>query len=217
MLSRVGGRCTGIGAAVLAVALLLAGCSGAEDPEQGATAVPTGGPVAPTESAEPTPSGGSRESEEPTEPVPEPSPVPKPERPAAMDDTGEQGAIAAAQYFFELYNRAASTGETADLVAMGHEECGFCSKTAHDFEERYEQGTWIIGLLASLENFAAAPTADGLAFEVSFDIEVSGGTVYSNDGAVTTYEPARQQGARLVVQHFDDWKAISYYSGSDGG
>lgn len=100
-----------IAAAALALSGLVAGCSGAEDPEP-ATPEPT--PVTSAPSASPSPS-------------PSAEGVDKPERPAAMDQHDADGAAAAAEYFIELYDYVMRTGDTSEWEAMSHGTCGFCS------------------------------------------------------------------------------------------
>ncbi|WP_454042589.1 DUF6318 family protein [Cellulosimicrobium sp. Marseille-Q8652] len=97
---------------VVAVGMLVAGCTGEEPVE----------PEPSTSTAE--------ESAEPTE-EPEPSPTEtgpvKPERPAAMEQKDAEGAAAAAEYFIELYPYVMATGDTAEWQAMSLETCEPCS------------------------------------------------------------------------------------------
>ncbi|QGH69480.1 DUF6318 family protein [Pseudactinotalea sp. HY158] len=208
MLTRVGSRRTGIAATILAGTMLVTGCSGGDEPSAGPPTTDTAGPT----TTEPPTTEQTTPSEEP---VTEPSPLPKPERPAAMEDTGKKGAIAAAEYFFDLYNYAASTGDVESFLAMGHTSCDFCTKTASQFSARYDAGQWLTGLIATPRHLTAKRTIDDLAYEVTLDIEVSAGTVYSESGLESSVKALSQQDARIIMQHFDDWRAIGYFSGID--
>ena len=103
------------GVALGAVLVLggLTGCGGDD-------AKPTPSPTKsmPVLSASPSPSVGQR----PTGPID----VDPPERPAAMDNADEAGAVAAAEYFLRLTVYASATGDTTELEAMSGEGCKFC-------------------------------------------------------------------------------------------
>lgn len=109
--------------AVVAVGLLVAGCT-ADEP------------------AEPDPTTTTAEAE-PSE-TPEPSPTEtgpaKPERPAAMEQEDAEGAAAAAEYFIELYPYVMTTGDTSEWEAMSHEACGPCASLIEDARLRLEDG-----------------------------------------------------------------------------
>ncbi|MBD5785079.1 hypothetical protein IF650_02695 [Cellulosimicrobium terreum] len=104
---------------VVAVGLVVGGCTGEE---------PT----------EPDPSTSTVEAEpEPTE-EPEPTPTEtgpaKPERPAAMEKDDAEGAAAAAMYFMELVPRSLQSQDSSELKMMSHESCGFCDSTLENIE-----------------------------------------------------------------------------------
>lgn len=109
--SRARRRVLGLGA-VVAVGLVVAGCTGEERPD------------------EPEPSTSS--VEESPEPTGEPEPAPtetgpaKPERPAAMEQEDAEGAAAAAEYFLELYEYVMTTGDTSEWRTMSLDSCTFC-------------------------------------------------------------------------------------------
>lgn len=109
VLSRARRRSLAVGA-VVAVGWVVTGCTGGGDPGPSPS---VDEPVVPTPSESPEPS--------PTETGPV-----KPERPAAMERDGAEGAAAAAEYFLELYPYVMATGDTTEWEAMSHAECGYC-------------------------------------------------------------------------------------------
>ena len=105
---------------VVAVGLVVAGCTGGDEPEPSPTVEETVHPT-PTETPEPTPT--------------EAGPA-KPERPAAMDRTDGAGAAAAAEYFLSLYGYVLATGDTTEWDAMTWAEtCEFCTNVHADAAE----------------------------------------------------------------------------------
>ncbi|QGH69251.1 DUF6318 family protein [Pseudactinotalea sp. HY158] len=208
-----GSRVVGLGAAFLAGALLMAGCSNGDDPPVDPATVEVSDPAT-DRAADPTsPEPTSPEPTATDEPVPEPSPYPEPERPAAMDDTGEKGAIAAAEYFIDLYNYAASTGDVGEFQGISHPNCGFCAGMVEMFNEIYGEGSWLKGYNARIVDVTAEPTVDGLAYEVTFGLSLDAGRVYSESGLLEEYPELSEEGARIGVQRFNDWKILSVYSG----
>ena len=116
--SRARRRSLALGA-VVAVGLVVTGCTGGE-PEPSPSVEESGGST-PTETPEPTPT--------------ETGPA-KPERPAAMDRTDGEGAAAAAEYFLSLYGHVLATGDTAEWDAMSWADtCEFCTNVRADAME----------------------------------------------------------------------------------
>ncbi|WP_402467593.1 DUF6318 family protein [Isoptericola aurantiacus] len=118
-------------AAALSLLLLLTGCT---DPEPQAEP----GTTAEATSAAPVPSGSGS---------PDPSPaddqgpvVVAPERPAAMDDTGYQGAEAAAEYFPRLDSYMMKTNDTSAWKKMSHRRCSTCLARLEQANEIAEAG-----------------------------------------------------------------------------
>ncbi|MPV50039.1 hypothetical protein GCG21_08475 [Pseudactinotalea sp. HY160] len=208
MLTRVGSRRTGIAATILAGTMLVTGCSGGDEPSAGPPTTDTAGPT----TTEPPTTEQTTPNEEP---VPEPNPLPKPERPAAMDDTGAKGAIAAAEYFLELHNYAASTGDISDFQAMGRDACDFCNAMTATFKDVYSNDGWIVGISAHISNPVATRTIDDLAYEVAFDLNLDSGASYTNEGLVKRYGESQEVGTRIVVQHFADWQVVALFSGTE--
>jgi hypothetical protein len=114
--------------------LLLAGCTTPTTPG-GTGQSPT--PEATVEAA-PSPSASPITSPEPV--------VIAPQRPAAMDDDGYEGAAAAAEYFLTLDDYIMKTGDTAEFEAMSHKTCDYCTKRLEQAREIADAGhVWTSG------------------------------------------------------------------------
>ena len=124
--SRVRRRRAARWAAIGVVAgVVLAGCS---DPE------PVPSPPPPTTQApEPTP------SETPAE-------ITAPERPAEMERTDETGAMAAAEYFMELFAYVMATGDLEEWDRVSGQTCTFCASVREDVERIYSSGGRVAGV-----------------------------------------------------------------------
>lgn len=193
--SRARRRVLGLGV-VVAVGMLVAGCTGEEPVE----------PEPSTSTAE--------ESAEPTE-EPEPSPTEtgpvKPERPAAMEQEDAEGAAAAAEYFIELYDYVMITGDVSEWKAMAHESCGFCAKATGQSETINERSDVFAGgsTTAQLVEAFQRDEATGI-FPLDMQVEQaaisiedsSGATVYSSDAISSLYrvEMGLRQGEWVVVE-----------------
>lgn len=62
-----------------------------------------------------------------------------------MDRDDIEGAIAAAQYFLELYPYAYNTGDLTAWKAMSHPECIFCASVVENVEELHAAGGYQTG------------------------------------------------------------------------
>lgn len=99
----------------------------------------------------PSPTASVKElnaSESPSEtPTPEQKPTPPvdvdpPERPAAMDNADEAGAVAAAEYFLKLTGYAAASGSTVELKELSSADCEACKRMIETPTAFYEKGGW---------------------------------------------------------------------------
>lgn len=141
-------------AAVIALAVLgVAGCSGdtgEADPTGGATT----GAAAPSTSPAPT----------------KPTGIEPPEKPAAMANADEEGAIAAAEYFLRMTTYAAATGDTAQLEAMSGPDCEFCGSYLESMDNLYGEGkgeTWATVPDLDISFAHAKPTQEANQYQVN--------------------------------------------------
>ncbi|WP_250443983.1 DUF6318 family protein [Actinotalea sp. C106] len=112
-----------VAAWVAGVAVLGAVLTGCTDPEP----APSPPPAAATPTPTPTPSETVEE-------------IAAPERPAEMERTDEVGAIAAAEYFMQLFAYVMATGDLEEWDRVSAQDCGFCSGLRSDVEGVYGAG-----------------------------------------------------------------------------
>jgi hypothetical protein len=156
----------------VAVGLLLAACTGA-----------------PSEA--PTPSRSATVS-----PSPEPSATPtttaEPERPAAMDDAGVDGAVAAATYFLSLFPYVYESGDLTAWKAMSHPECVFCASVVSSAEEMHTKGNHQQGPSVTIEEVVGREVDPGVFFAVDVRMIQGPITEFGPDGAVVDEAPASE-------------------------
>lgn len=115
-----------VAAFALAFTLSVAGCTDSATPAASSSPSPT--VASPTATPEPSPSRSAA-----------------PQRPATMDRDDVEGAIAAAQYFLELYPYAYNTGDLTEWKALSHPECIFCASVVEGVEELHASGGYQTG------------------------------------------------------------------------
>ncbi|MCV2392690.1 DUF6318 family protein [Actinotalea sp. M2MS4P-6] len=121
-----------VAAFVVMTVLAVGGCS--SDPDPGAT--PSVSSPAPTRTVTPTT-------------TPEPSPTETslvaPEKPAEMERTDEVGAVAAAEYFMDVYSYAKQTGDLELWDSFSGQTCGFCQNFHDAVGDLYGSGDRLVG------------------------------------------------------------------------
>lgn len=149
-----------------------------------------------TASDDPTPSPTRPITETPSAtPTPSPSRSAPPDRPEAMARDDLAGAMAAAEYFLELYPYAYNTGDLTEWRAMSHPECIFCASVIENVEKLHSEGGFQTG--GEIEWFRTAATSSEHSGQFSVDAvasqapthEVVGDTtsLVSEGGAATLY------------------------------
>ena len=94
----------------------------------------------------PGPTGSASTSASPTAAAsPSPTPIVAPVRPAEMERSDEVGALAAAEYFMELYAYTFRTGDLTEWNAVSGQTCGFCSNARAEVERVYGAGGRFVG------------------------------------------------------------------------
>jgi hypothetical protein len=166
--------------AVVAAALLLAGCAGGAPADPG-TVTPT-----PTGSATPSP---------PATPTPTPSAVykpadasgpaqnvPVPVLPEVAKTETKEGAEAFAKYWFSILSYAYETGDTAALSKLAKPECGFCQGLVHDIEAAWAENKWISGGQIDIPVATAKPSSDG-SMQVVLQVLQKELVIHNQDGS----------------------------------
>ena len=69
--------------------------------------------------------------------------MPKPERPAGMDEFTVEGAVATGEYVLALYLYVYATGDLSDWRAMSTPECGFCNNVITKVTKLHDAGGWV--------------------------------------------------------------------------
>ena len=163
------GRRWAPGVAVMGVlaagVLALGGCTADADAEPGPSVSTSGSPTA---SASPSQ-----------------SPIVAPVRPAEMERSDEVGALAAAEYFMELFAYVMATGDVVEWDAVSYGECEFCSRIREDVQRVYEAGgRYSGGALLDVTAVAGPqhPTLGG--YPVTVDFSVGPGSEHDAAGAV---------------------------------
>ncbi|MFI2753940.1 DUF6318 family protein [Cellulomonas sp. P22] len=158
----------------------------------------------------PDPSPSPTVTEAVATPTPPPTPTsthsPKPERPAAMNDPGVDGAIAAATYFVSLFPYVYSTGELAEWNALSHPECEYCSSVRDDVTEMHVAGESQRGPEVAVTSTQGVQI-DPWWYSVKLDLKQgpwvivdSAGATIREDVATTTLHMEL-----AVIPHWDTW------------
>lgn len=135
--------------AVVVLAALLTGCTGEPTAEPSPTRTATASPTA--------------------SPTPTPTSTPEPERPAAMDDPGVDGAVAAATYFLSLYPYVYNTGDLTAWKALSHPECVFCASVMTNVDEMHSKGNHQVGPTVTVDAAVGREVDPGVFFAVDID------------------------------------------------
>jgi len=169
------GRRWAAGVAVMGVlaagVLALGGCTADADAEPGPSVSTSGSP---TVSASPSQ-----------------SPIVAPVRPAEMERSDEVGALAAAEYFMELFAYVMATGDVVEWDAVSDPSCGFCANVRTDASDIFGAGGSYRGGAFSLtagEVVGFDPTF--AVHAVQFRYTADSATVLNGDGSMAREIPA---------------------------
>jgi hypothetical protein len=142
--------------ASVAVFVLLAGCSGGDDPEP---------KLAPTDSS----SAAST-----TAPPPTPTPTRPVEPSLPSEAQGEDAAAAEAfvRFYWEMVNYAQATGDSQALARQSSDSCVGCQAAIELVSEVYGSGGSILGGESTVSNVESRELRAGnkVIFEVLFDV-----------------------------------------------
>jgi len=146
-----------IAAALLAVILVLAGCSTPPTPPPTATGVAT---AVPETTAPPTAVAG------PYKPATAEGPaqnVPVPVLPEAAKEFSKDGLIAFTEYWYSTLGYAFETGDTQPMLESSSPSCEMCKAMKETVVPWHEEGRWIVGGQMTVldTNATFSPTKDG--------------------------------------------------------
>lgn len=143
----------------------------------------------------------------PASPAPSPARSEAPERPAAMARDDVEGAIAAAQYFLELYPYAYNTGDLTEWRAMSHPDCVFCASVIENVEELHRTGGYEIGgRLLFLRVSARNPLPGNEYYAVDFRIDQEPGMRFSSEGDGTEFEGGPSVARLALARENSSWR-----------
>ncbi len=135
-----------------------------------------------------------------------PTGIEPPERPAAMDNADEAGAVAAAEYFLRLTVYAAASGDTSELEAMSGEDCKGCKSYISSVNELYDQGGW----WTSMPEVTIHQSQQWLVqdnpsrFQVELAVQKDSYEFHGGDGRAET-APAEKLIVAFIVTFSDSW------------
>ncbi|MBB2924921.1 DUF6318 family protein [Cellulomonas cellasea] len=148
--------------------------------------------------AEPTPT--STASASPTaDPTPTPTTTPEPERPAAMDDPGVDGAVAAATYFLSLYPYVYNTGDLTAWKALSHPECVFCASVVTNVEAMHAKGNHQEGTDTTVSSARAQEIEPGALYAVDMTVSQGPAVELDRNGAVVEEDPSTTESVMHVA------------------
>ena len=163
----------------------------------------------------PSPTASVKElnaSESPSEtPTPEQKPTPPvdvdpPERPAAMDNANEAGAVAAAEYYLRLTVYAAATGDTSELETMSDEGCKFCDNYISSVNELHGDGGWAAVSVVETSDMQVWTLEDQAnTYQVELWAERGPYDYFSGSGEVVLHD-RESTGIAFVISTEDGWK-----------
>lgn len=132
--------------------------------------------------------------------------VDPPERPAAMDNADEAGAVAAAEYYLRLTVYAAASGDTSELEAMSGEECEFCGNYISSVKELHGNGGWASASTVTVSNAQVWRLENQVnTYQVELSAEKLPYDYFSGSGQVTLHDK-EFTGMAFVVSEQNGWK-----------
>lgn len=137
--------------------------------------------------------------------------VDPPERPVAADEPSEEGAAAAAEYFFRLTVYAAASGDMTELEAISGESCEDCAAYVDRVKSFQDSGGYWTSIPEVVIYDSVSFPFDGDQLEqdldqflVVLDIRKSGYQFVNGDGGTGSGSPESRILA-LLVTYSDGW------------
>ncbi|XKH54240.1 DUF6318 family protein [Citricoccus nitrophenolicus] len=176
-------------AGVVAVGLVLAGCSGAGGEGESSSAAPSATEVS-TGSASPTGTGSDSASPSSSasgsyEPATETSPaknVPVPEMPEAVKEPTQEGLEAAVEFWWEADNYLKLTGDSEALERVSTVDCKLCNDLIDRWSEIYKLGGWAESDQAEINVQFTTIDDGGSGGTGAMEVSEAPGQIYRPDG-----------------------------------
>ncbi|WP_066273930.1 DUF6318 family protein [Arthrobacter sp. OY3WO11] len=194
--------------AVVAAALLLAGCAG------GAPADPGTVSATPAESATSSPSATSTPTPsavyKPADASGPAQNVPVPVLPEVAKTETKEGLEAFARYWYSTLSYAYETGDMSHLEAVSQPSCGSCAKVKVEVTDWHSEGRWLAGGKMVVEGVHSDFVETSLN-EYQAVVQVYQDTIdyHLPDGTIKGSLPRKPAVGDIVVAEFsgDGWKA----------
>lgn len=189
--------------AVVAAALLLAGCAGGAPADPGTvTSTPTGSATA-SSSATPTPTPSA--VYKPADASGPAQNVPVPVLPEVAKTETKEGLEAFAKYWFELLSYGYETGDTKPLSAVTSSSCTMCERAKQVQEGWHQDGRWLVGGRVTTPSvnttFNEAP---GGNYQVAVQVSQEPLSYYNPDKSLDIMDPKPADSGSLMLVAFRD-------------
>ncbi|MBP2413954.1 hypothetical protein JOF48_002753 [Arthrobacter stackebrandtii] len=194
-----------VAATLLAVVLVLAGCSAPPGAPLGSTGSAT---TEPPESTTPRPTIAG-----PYKPATDKGPaenVPVPVLPEAAKEFSKEGLEAFAEYWFSTLGYVYETGDSGPMMAVTEPDCETCAYVNEPLAKTYAEGGWVVGgqmeVVQTVCYFTPLSDGDYQAQVEALQIRV---VYYNGDGTVRTRHEQNTAHTSIVNAHWADgqWTA----------
>ncbi len=187
--------------AVVAAALILAGCAGGAPADPGAvSSAPTGSATtSPPSTPTPTPTAVYK----PADASGPAQNVPVPVLPEVAKTETKEGAEAFAKYWFSILSYAYETGDTNALSKISKTECAFCQGLVDDIEAAWAENKWISGGQIEIPVATAKPAADG-STQVVLQVLQKELIIHNQDGSPYQEKTAATNAGSVAIMKFAD-------------
>ncbi len=194
-----------VAATLLAVVLVLAGCSAPPGAPPGSTGSAT---TAPRESTTPRPTIAG-----PYKPATDKGPaenVPVPVLPEAAKEFSKEGLEAFAEYWFSTLGYLFETGNSDPMMAVTEPGCQACDLMVKLVEPVYEDGGWLVGgqmkVVQTISYFTPLSDGDYQAQVEAMQIKV---TYFNADGSMAKELDQHPVATNIVNAHWEDGRWIA--------
>ncbi len=134
-----------------------------------------------------------------------------------MGEESVEGAIAAAEYFVELYPYVYASGDFDEWDALSDEGCGFCSNVRDRAAELHADGGYSVG--GEVEIYASdggGPYEDGV-YDIEFGVRFAESEWVLSDGSREPYGQTDKPAFSLsMVWRDGEWSVLGVLVDGDG-
>ncbi|SED93770.1 hypothetical protein SAMN04488554_1109 [Ruania alba] len=140
-----------------------------------------------------------------------------PERPVEMGEETVEGAVAAAEYFVELYPYVYASGDLTEWDALSDEGCGFCSNVRERAEELHADGGYSVGGDVEVAGAQGGGPYEDDSYVVEFALTIAESEFRHADGTSTTYnEVVEPRFLVSMIWRDASWIVLGISQGEEG-